>query len=324
MQKKVISITARFESHINIDVEHIRENLIILCKSSGIDYDRQFDAFVENGQYIVPWMAAEGKFNVKPGDKFHSSIFNYGLRFADCFKEKGKFRYGAGKPFLFEYFDSFWHYKCLQPTVYMNMGILNGEHFKAPLAVYEYRGNLVFIQQASFQIVPAQTQPDIGNGIVSIYRGVGNARRVKLLKSQNASAAELKKVRLLNNLEWFYTFFNSKIAFLAMHSYVTRSEVSHINMMRFAVRNGLHYFQLKHTDKEFMEKAYNLFSVLRNSYTLDKDYNASRKFGPNYLSFRTPASNIALTSFFAGEFEVNVIDNDLLDIIDTHGCEIIE
>jgi hypothetical protein len=37
----------------------------------------------------------------------------------------------------------------------------------------------------------------------------------------------------------------------------------------------------------------------------------------------TPVTNVRLTSFFAGEYEVRVIDPKLLEVIETVGCDVV-
>ena len=45
------------------------------------------------------------------------------------------------------------------------------------------------------------------------------------------------------------------------------------------------------------------------------------KFGPHFVTAKTPIDNIRLTTFFAGEHEVRIIDPDLVEFVDAQGCE---
>jgi hypothetical protein len=49
-----------------------------------------------------------------------------------------------------------------------------------------------------------------------------------------------------------------------------------------------------------------------------------RKFGPNYIKFRTPLSNIRITTFVCNETEVKIIDPNKLQVIEVVGCTIRE
>jgi hypothetical protein len=60
---------------------------------------------------------------------------------------------------------------------------------------------------------------------------------------------------------------------------------------------------------------------IRSSYTLEERI-AARKFGPNYVKFRTPLTNIRITTFFCEEAEVKVIDPDKLEVVETVGCKV--
>jgi len=44
------------------------------------------------------------------------------------------------------------------------------------------------------------------------------------------------------------------------------------------------------------------------------------KFGPHYVVCKTPLGNIRLTTFFAGEHEVRIIDPSQVEILEAHGC----
>ncbi len=45
-----------------------------------------------------------------------------------------------------------------------------------------------------------------------------------------------------------------------------------------------------------------------------------RKFGPHRVVCSTPMGNIRITSFFAGEHEVRIIDPGRVEIIERIGC----
>jgi hypothetical protein len=47
-----------------------------------------------------------------------------------------------------------------------------------------------------------------------------------------------------------------------------------------------------------------------------------RKFGPHHVVVKTPLSNIRLTTFFAGESEVRIIDPSRISLVDAVGCQV--
>jgi hypothetical protein len=60
-------------------------------------------------------------------------------------------------------------------------------------------------------------------------------------------------------------------------------------------------------------------SLLYAGYALE-DWCSARKFGPNYVKFRTPLTNIRITTFVCNESEVKVIDPNKLEVIEAIGC----
>ena len=55
-----------------------------------------------------------------------------------------------------------------------------------------------------------------------------------------------------------------------------------------------------------------------------EEWCASRNFGPNYVKFRTPLTNVRITTFVANETEIKVIDPNKLQIIEAVGCKVQE
>ena len=46
--------------------------------------------------------------------------------------------------------------------------------------------------------------------------------------------------------------------------------------------------------------------------------------GPNYIIFRTPLSNIRITTFVCSETEIKVIDPNKLEVVEAVGCRVRE
>ena len=49
---------------------------------------------------------------------------------------------------------------------------------------------------------------------------------------------------------------------------------------------------------------------------------AEHKFGPNYVVAKTSLRNIRITTFFAGEHEVRIIDPSRVEVLEEHGCRV--
>ncbi len=64
-----------------------------------------------------------------------------------------------------------------------------------------------------------------------------------------------------------------------------------------------------------------LWSSAQQSYSLNPVM-GMRKFGPHYVVLQTPLSNLRITRFFAGEFEVKVIDPSRVSVEESVGCEV--
>ena len=49
---------------------------------------------------------------------------------------------------------------------------------------------------------------------------------------------------------------------------------------------------------------------------------AERKFGPHFVVVKTPIANIRLTTFFAGEAEVHLVDPSQIRLLESVGCAV--
>ncbi len=66
-----------------------------------------------------------------------------------------------------------------------------------------------------------------------------------------------------------------------------------------------------------------LWRTTHQSFTLAR-YVAENKFGPHFVSCKTPLGNIRITTFFAGEHEVRIIDPDQVEFVECVGCRLQE
>ncbi len=56
------------------------------------------------------------------------------------------------------------------------------------------------------------------------------------------------------------------------------------------------------------------------SYSLDPVI-GTQKFGPHYVVLKTPLSDLRITTFFAGESEVKIVDPSRVSAVETVGCQ---
>jgi len=66
-----------------------------------------------------------------------------------------------------------------------------------------------------------------------------------------------------------------------------------------------------------------LWTAVHQSYALCR-WVAESKFGPNFVVLKCPLGNIRITTFFAGEHEARIIDPNQLEVIEAHGCKVVE
>jgi len=193
----------------------------------------------------------------------------------------------------------------------------------APIAVYRMKDVLdrelyVLIQHGSYQLVPVDHQLRLVSGEVTLYRGIERAPTFGFPGSGGAtlmaSAPAIwqsyarAQLRMLSDA---VTSFNT------IHDRTVRCETTHIqDRSRLA-------------DKIASEEGLNLVegpgSVLWRaaceSFTLVR-WVAENKFGPSYVVGKTPIDNVRITTFFAGEHEVRVLDPERFEICETHGCRV--
>jgi hypothetical protein len=67
--------------------------------------------------------------------------------------------------------------------------------------------------------------------------------------------------------------------------------------------------------------AKDLWESAQQSYSLDPIM-GERKFGPHFAAVRTALSNIRITTFFAGESEVRIVDPSRIREVELFGCEV--
>ena len=109
---------------------------------------------------------------------------------------------------------------------------------------------------------------------------------------------------------------DSVVSFNAVHCNLVRCETGFLNDRSFLFDSLSRAAGLEPNDPPIR-------SALYSGYALE-EWCASRKFGPNYVKFRTPLTNIRITTFVCNETEVKVIDTNKLEVIEAVGCKVRE
>jgi hypothetical protein len=277
------------------------------------------------GEEFVPWLASAGELAYSPHSPperdyyFQYSwvipgIFRPGTNVRRHFWFGGPFKDSPGVRLLF----AFWN-RARQGEVdalYVSNGTAGLGDVTAPLAVYRHsevypstRECLILIQHGSYLIADIRSQPNIDRGEAVLYRGIQNAEMFLFRRLTTPDV----RLRLMS--VHARTLADSVTSFNAAHCNVSRLETGCFNDRSFMLGDLCL--------KAGLELEPPIVSLLYSAYALE-EWCAARKFGSNYVKFRTPLSNIRITTFVCNETEVKVIDPNKLEVIDAVGCRIRE
>lgn len=286
---------------------------------------------------IVPWLAAAGALAYTPESPPPSNyFFQYGWHLPSLFKDRRHYYFGYCCPITRrDAFDSlaieplidFWKKAATRAVerVVVHLGQVTDHAFTAPIACYRYRprgkrsDRYVLIQHGSYQAVKTSDQPHVPDGKLLIYRGVGASETfcqaaLDLAAGQNPHHESIRRYWLTHRT----SFSDSEVSFGIAHSRVHRCETDFL-------RIGTTWCDLASAaDLPWTScpVARQLRASYLQSFTLRKEI-ASHKFGPHYVTCLTPLDNVRITTFFAGEAEVLVLDPARLEVVATRGCDVV-
>jgi hypothetical protein len=276
---------------------------------------------------IVPWLAASGPLAYTPENPPSiKSAFQYSWVFPENFPNNRHYYFGDlsglgretkswGVNLLLDF------YYGAKTRIHINYGNIIEHELSAPIACYSFiprnkrSDYYMLIQQGSYNWCKVTTQPEIKDGFLYLYRGIMTATEFcHLLVPESENARQTLKT-YFDMMK--HSFSDSARAFSLAHSRVARCETGHLAtpVSWIDVRHNLGLLELK--DSLFIS----LQAFHKQSFTLQHEC-AKLKFGKNYVKFRTPLDNIRLTSFFAGEDEVMVIDPRKLEVVKQYGCKV--
>lgn len=224
---------------------------------------------------------------------------------------------GGQTSFDIRFLKSFWEdarYGCVQPifTYEPTNDLIN---FEAPIAIFKHKlkylrkPHYLFIQHGSYLEIPISEQPLIEEGFVQIYRGIGTAKEFNLYRMPEDTHLIDKYRRICSHY-----LSDSTKSFISMHGSTFRCETGHL-------KSAIEAFSLEQShDIEICPDLRKLQQATNQCFTLSKNI-AGKKFGPAYVSFKTPITNIRICTYFAGESEVKILSLDKLIPIKAIRCK---
>ena len=282
---------------------------------------------------IVPWLSASGPLAYTPeAPPARDYYFQYGWVMpgilCDRVNKRCHFYFGASIKDRAASVFAFWNAARSQTTtrVAVLTGECSGDTVTAPMAIYRMIDRLhgpvyVFIQHGSYQVLKADEQPLLDAGDVVLYRGIGAADRFRFDRvGSRELTGDMEAVWSRYAATQMQVMSDAVVSFNSIHDRARRSETTHIRdgtwiTDAIAADNGL--------DVTSDGPAKDLWSTTHQSFSLAR-WVADQKFGPNYVKCKTPANNIRMTTFFAGEHEVRIIDPDRVEFLECIGCRVNE
>ena len=281
---------------------------------------------------FVPWLAAEGPLSYSPESPPPSDYyFQYGWVmpgiFSDESNKRRHFYFGGAPRDGAERLFSFWQAARTKAVgrVALLLGRSDESSVHAPVAVYACSlANdpvYVLVQHGSYQVLGVDRQPLLDSGEVVLYRGVGTAETFRFLRigSREPESEQGRVIRAYAKTQ-ARVLADSTLSFNSIHDRAKRTETSHIRDGTWLTDDIAKESGLDLATDAFAKE---LWLTTHQSFTLSEDI-AKWKFGPHYVKCRTPLSNIRLTTFFAAEHEVRIIDPDRVKFIECVGCQLRE
>ena len=282
-----------------------------------------------SGDRLVPWLAAEGPLAYTPElPPARDSLFQYGWVLPQVCRPglRRHAYFGAMRREAAHDVFAFWQdaRRGAVDRSAHHEGTLAGSRIEAPIAVYRHNGRggataYVFIQHGSYQCVRTDEQPELEAGYVHLHRGIGDA---KIFRFGRAFRTRVDP-RLTSAWETyaqlqFDLLSRSDVSFNSIHDRTKRTETGHIlddSWMtdELAKERGLDIEQDPWT-RALWEATHQSFALRR--------WVSENKFGPHRVVCRTPLTNIRITTFFAGEHEVRVLDPSRVELLAAIGCEV--
>lgn len=279
----------------------------------------------------VPWLAADGPLAYTPENPPTSDyFFQYSWIMPGIFNPKTNKRqhhyFGASireeaAP-LFEFWSQVRDRRVSR--VYFSLGSFADSSLRAPVAVYraklspyESSGNWLVMQHGSYQWLPLADQTYMEEGQVLVYRGIERqvVFRYPQLEKGPDDLAQRRTWKKYLALQW-RMLSDSTLSFNTIHDRTKRCETGFLNdetwiSDQLAVEAGLEI------EADGFARA--LWKTVTSSFSLLRSV-AKWKFGPHFVVAKTPITNVRLTTFFAGEAEIRLVDPRYIESVEAIGC----
>jgi hypothetical protein len=210
-------------------------------------------------------------------------------------------------------------------VLHSQLGAFLDIEVKAPIAAYRHVKKLcdtagtVLIQHGSYQWISDRDQPHMEQGQALLYRGIAETHAFRCLqfRPEELSAVNRDIWRKYLGVQ-AAMLSDSMLSFNTVHDRVNRCETGGL---RHATWLGDAMATAAGLDVKSIGFANQLWCAAQQSYSLDPVM-GTRKFGPHYVVLKTPLSNLRITTFFAGESEVKLIDPSRVSMVETVGCRV--
>jgi hypothetical protein len=279
---------------------------------------------------LVPWLAAEGPLAYCPEQPPERDYyFQYGWVLPDIFAEgapKRRYRYfGASSRDGASELFSFWagaRRGELDP-IFRVLGSVGDEVISAPIAIYrtEVHGRApayLMIQHGSYQLVREADQPFVTSGELLLYRGLQRSAQFRWLEHSDFDPAQRQIWRAYVEIQG-EILSDAARSFNSIHDRTSRCETAHLRDRSWMTDELARARGLDISGTGF---ACALWSTTHQSFALER-WVAQNKFGPHHVVCKTPLENVRITTFFAGEHEVRIIDPRRVEVVETHGCRVL-
>jgi hypothetical protein len=282
---------------------------------------------------LVPWLAASGPLAYTPEQPPKTDYyFQYGWVLpgilGDGVNKRRHFYFGEQGKEHAEQLFAFW--RAARQRAATRIALLLGSRAEdsviAPVAAYAARLRFkqlafVLMQHGSYQILGVDQQPLLDAGEVVLYRGIEKADTFRFLRvGETNPESEVGRIWRRYMRTQAHVMSDSTLSFNSVHDRTKRSETWHIRDGTWLTDDIAADHGLDLTSDGFAKE---LWRTTHQSFTLAQ-WVAEQKFGPHYVKCKTPISNIRLTTFFAGEHEVRIVDPDRLEFLECVGCRVRE
>jgi hypothetical protein len=286
-----------------------------------------------DSNHCVPWLAADGPLAYTPeSPPVTDYFFQYSWILPGIFDPEVNRRchhyFGAPiRDYTVRLFE-FWKQarsRQIQRS-YFSLGIMAGNKVCAPVAVYRARLHpadhsdvWLLIQHGSYQWIRFAAQPYVEEGQILLYRGIGTEETFRYtdFSQELPSAPNRRTWDCYLALQW-RMLSDSVLSFNTIHDRTKRCETGCLNDGTWLADQLAREAGLDIDSQGFSRT---LWSTGTCSFSLEPRI-AEMKFGPHFVVAKTSIDNIRLTTFFAGENEVRLVDPSRIHFLEAVGCTV--